>query len=273
MVRNAVANRNHGDQWRVINGLVTVRGRVYIPSSSSLAQEAIAGTHGTSHEGVQKTLHRLRVDFFMLAARAVVQDFVRACDIYQCHRTEQLQPARLLPPLDFLSTVWTDMSMDFIEGLLRVNGKSVILTVVDRFSKAAHFIPLAHPYTATTVAHAFFDSVVRLHGIPSSIVSDRDPVFTSRFWTELFSAAGVKLNSRMASRRRSTRSLSCICAVSLVIGRGIGCTATTPSRRPFTPRHSASSTTGVRRPFVLIPMATFDCRRFSNSSMTEMSSS
>jgi hypothetical protein len=156
MVRNAVANRNHGDQWRVINGLVTVRGRVYIPSSSSLAQEAIAGTHGTSHEGVQKTLHRLRVDFFMLAARAVVQDFVRACDIYQCHRTEQLQPARLLPPLDFLSTVWTDMSMDFIEGLLRVNGKSVILNVVDRFSKAAHFIPLAHPYTTTTVFTSHF---------------------------------------------------------------------------------------------------------------------
>jgi hypothetical protein len=156
MVRNAMANRNHGDQWRVIDGLVIVRGRVYIPSSSSLAQEAIVGAHGTSHEGVQKTLHRLRVDFFMLAARAVVQDFVRACDIYQCHRTEQLQPAGLLPPLDFLSTVWTDMSMDFIEGLLRVNGKSVILTVVDRFSKAAHFIPLAHPYTTTTVFTSHF---------------------------------------------------------------------------------------------------------------------
>jgi hypothetical protein len=64
--------------------------------------------------------------------------------------------------------------MDFIEGLPKVGGKSVILTVVDRFSKYAHFIALGHPYTA----HAFFDNIVRLHGFPASIVSDRDPFFT-----------------------------------------------------------------------------------------------
>jgi hypothetical protein len=57
----------------------------------------------------------------------------------------------------------------------------VILTVVDRFSKFAHFIALSHPYSATSVAKAFFDSIVRLHGIPCSIVSDRDTVFTSIF--------------------------------------------------------------------------------------------
>jgi hypothetical protein len=56
-----------------------------------------------------------------------------------------------------------------------VAGKSVILTVVDRFSKYAHFISLGHPYTAASVARAFFDGIVRLHGFPSSIVSDRDP--------------------------------------------------------------------------------------------------
>ena len=72
--------------------------------------------------------------------------------------------------------------MDFVEGFLCINGKSVILTVVDRFSKFAHFIALGHPYTATSVAHAFFADIVRLHGIPASIVSDRDPVFTSGFW-------------------------------------------------------------------------------------------
>jgi transposase-like protein len=71
--------------------------------------------------------------------------------------------------------------MDFIEGFHKINGKSVILTVVDRFSKAAHFITLGHLYTATTVARAFFTKIVRLHGIPSSIVSDCDPTFTSNF--------------------------------------------------------------------------------------------
>jgi hypothetical protein len=74
--------------------------------------------------------------------------------------------------------VWVDISMDFIEGLPKVGGKSVILTVVDRFSIYAHFIALGHPYTATSIAHAFFDNIVRLHGFSASIVSDWDPIFT-----------------------------------------------------------------------------------------------
>jgi hypothetical protein len=72
--------------------------------------------------------------------------------------------------------------MDFIEALPKVHGNSVILTVVDRFSKYAHFIPLGHPYTAASVAKAFFNDIVRLHGLLESIVSDRDPVFTGHVW-------------------------------------------------------------------------------------------
>jgi hypothetical protein len=81
----------------------------------------------------------------------------------------------MLQPLEVPSQVWADILMDFIEGLPKVNGKSVILTVVDCFSKYAHFIALSHPYTAASIARAFFDVVVRLHGFPSSIVCDRDP--------------------------------------------------------------------------------------------------
>ena len=84
--------------------------------------------------------------------------------------------------------------MDFMEGFPRVGGK----TVVDRFSKYAHFIPLGHPYTAVSVAKVFFDNVVKLHGIPCSIVSDRDPVFTSTFWTELFRLSGIQLRMSTA---------------------------------------------------------------------------
>jgi hypothetical protein len=80
------------------------------------------------------------------------------------------QPAGLLQPLDVPSQVWTDTSMDFIDALPKVHGKSVILTVVDRFSKNAHFITLSHPYTAASVARAFFEGIVRLHGFPTSIV-------------------------------------------------------------------------------------------------------
>jgi hypothetical protein len=83
--------------------------------------------------------------------------------------------------------------MDFIMGLPKVAGKLVILTVVDRFSKYAHFIFLGHPYTVASVARAFFVDIVRLHGFPSSIVSDRDLVFIGNVWRDLVGLAGVKL--------------------------------------------------------------------------------
>jgi hypothetical protein len=83
--------------------------------------------------------------------------------------------------------------MDFIEGFHKINGKLVILTMVDRFFKEAHFITLGHPYTATTMARAFFTEIVRLHGILNSVVSDRDPMFTSNFWQELSKLSSVCL--------------------------------------------------------------------------------
>lgn len=76
--------------------------------------------------------------------------------------------------------------MDFIDGLPKSEGYSVIMVVVDRLSKSAHFIPLKHPYTAASMAVAFIRGIIRLHGIPKSIISDRDRVFLSHFWTELF---------------------------------------------------------------------------------------
>jgi hypothetical protein len=103
----------------------------------------------------------------------VVQDFIRTCATYQRYKSEHLHPVGLLLPLPMPVSVWADIGMDFIEALPRVDGKSVILTIVDRFSKYCHFVPLAHPYSAESVAQAFFSDIVRLHGIPQSIVFDR----------------------------------------------------------------------------------------------------
>ena len=83
--------------------------------------------------------------------------------------------------------------MDFITNLPNSNGYTVILVVVDRLSKYAHFTPMKADYTAKTVAEAFFHNVVKLHGMPKSIVSDRDKVFTSSFWQYLFKLQGTTL--------------------------------------------------------------------------------
>jgi hypothetical protein len=178
--------------WVVANGMVTYDGRLYIPPASPLLQDIVAAVHDDGHEGIHRTLHRLRRDFHFPNMRRLVQDFVRACTTCQRFKSEHLHPAGLLQPLPVPSAVWADIAMDFVEALPRVHVKTVILSVVDRFSKYCHFIPLAHPYTES-VAHAFFTDIVRLHGIPQSIVSDRDPLFTSSFWSELMRLMGTKL--------------------------------------------------------------------------------
>jgi hypothetical protein len=202
--------------WALRDGLILRDDRVYISASSPTLPALLAHAH-TDHEGVECTLHRFRADFFTPHAKQAVQEFVRTCATCQRNKTKHLHPAGLLQSLPVPTQVWEDIAMDFIEGLPHVHGKTVIFTVVDRLSKYAHFISLGHPYTATTVVRAFFGEVVRLHGIPSSIVSDRDLVFTSSFWMELFRLVNVKLNlssafhpRATASRRRPTASSACI---------------------------------------------------------------
>ena len=109
-----------------------------------------------------------------------------------------LQPTGLLQPLPVSSRIWADISLDFIKALPKVHDKSALLIVVHRFSKFAHFIPLGHPYMASSVARSFFQEIVCLHGIPESIVSDRDLVFIGHVWRDLFRHAAVKLRMSTA---------------------------------------------------------------------------
>lgn len=125
--------------------------------------------------------------------RTAIKEFIKNCDVCQRCKSDCLQPAGLLQPLPIPAKVWTDISMDFIEGLPLSQGKFAIMVVVDRLTKYAHFIPLKHPYTAITVAKVFLEQIVRLHGIPKSIVSDRDKIFISSFWKTLFQLQGTTL--------------------------------------------------------------------------------
>jgi transposase InsO family protein len=85
------------------------------------------------------------------------------------------------------------LNYDFIEGLPKSEGCDTILVVVDRYSKYAQFFALKHPFSATTVEQVFLDNVVKLHGTPKSLVSDRDKKFTSHFWRSLFQSLNTKL--------------------------------------------------------------------------------
>ena len=100
----------------------------------------------------------------------------------------------LLQPLAIPEHVWYEISMDFIDGLPKSDGKDTIFVIVDRLSKDAHFIPLKHPYTVLLVARTFLDNTYRLHGLPKTIVSDKDMISISHFWKELFQLQKVQLH-------------------------------------------------------------------------------
>jgi hypothetical protein len=123
-----------------------------------------------------------------------VDNFIKQCQVCQQAKHLHTHPQGLLQPLPIPEGAWQNISWDFIEGLPKSEGYSVILVVVDRFTKYAHFLPLKHPYSALLVARILFDSIIRLHGFTQTMVSDRDKVFTSIVWKELFRLMGVKLD-------------------------------------------------------------------------------
>lgn len=120
------------------------------------------------------------------------------CTVCQQAKYERVAYPGLLAPLPIPDGAWQMVTSDFIEGLPRYATYNCILVVVDKFSKYAHFLPLSHPFTALQVATTYMNNVFKLHGLPEAIVSDRDKVFTSHVWQELFKLLGTDLKMSSA---------------------------------------------------------------------------
>ena len=178
-------------------GLLKYKGRIVIAKKSALIPTILHTYHDSvlgGHFGFLRTYKRLTRELFWVGIKAEIQKYCEECATCQRNKTLALSPTSLLTPLEIPSRVWEDISMDFIEGLPKSSGHEVILVVVDRFGKYAHFLGLKHPFDAKTVAEVFMKEVVRLHDFPQSIVSDRDKIFMSNFWKEHFRLASTKLN-------------------------------------------------------------------------------
>jgi hypothetical protein len=135
------------------------------------------------HSRFFKTYHRVKKDFFWDGLKTDVQMFVVECLVFQQNKMETIKTLVLLQPLSILGQQWEEVSMDFITGLPKSEGKSVILVIIDRLTKYTHFFALSHPFKDSIVSTTFMETVQKLHGIPKIIVSDRDPIFTGQFWT------------------------------------------------------------------------------------------
>ena len=123
-----------------------------------------------------------------------IAEFVSKCLQCQQVKAEHQRPAGLLQPLPIPEWKWEHLTMDFVVGLPRTpRGMNSIWVIVDRLTKSAHFLPVKTQYNADKLAVIYVNEIVRLHGVPVSIVSDRDPKFVSRFWQSLQDAMGTEL--------------------------------------------------------------------------------
>ncbi|EOY20325.1 Retrotransposon protein, Ty3-gypsy subclass, putative [Theobroma cacao] len=180
------------------DGVLRYGTRLYVPDGDGLRREILEEAHMAAyvvHPGATKMYQDLKEVYWWEGLKRDVAEFVSKCLVCQQVKAEHQKPAGLLQPLPVPEWKWEHIAMDFVTGLPRTSGGyDSIWIVVDRLTKSAHFLPVKTTYGAAQYARVYVDEIVRLHGIPISIVSDRGAQFTSRFWGKLQEALGTKLD-------------------------------------------------------------------------------
>lgn len=185
------------DKHKLVNDVIYYKDRIYLTPGSKLKEKILQSMHDiplAGHLGYFKTYRQVRERFTWKGFKNDVLCYVKECTTCQQNKTGQTYPTGLLQPLPILDQKWESISMDFITGLPKSQGKDCIFVVVDRLTKFAHFFSITTKFTAIQIAELFFGEVFRLHGLPKTIISDRDSRFLSIFWGELFRLTGTELN-------------------------------------------------------------------------------
>ncbi|XP_029550712.1 uncharacterized protein LOC115150975 [Salmo trutta] len=146
------------------------------------------------HPGVARTMALLRRRFWWPAMREDTRRFVAACPVCAQNKNANWASSGLLHPLPIPRRPWSHLALDFVTGLPSSDGNTVNLTIVDRFSKFAHFVPFSKLPSASTTSEILVREVFRVHGLPSDIVSDRGPKFTSAVWKSFCLAIGATVS-------------------------------------------------------------------------------
>jgi hypothetical protein len=189
---------NPTDGLRRADGLLwTYDGRFYVPADREVQRKLLYEVHDAptgGHLGARKTLHKLQHTCYWPGMGKDIEDYVQGCVVCAAIKPSQKAPSGLLQPLPIPHRPWEVISIDFVGPLPRTTDYfDAVLVVVDKFSKMAHFIPTTTKVDAGKTAKLLINHVFKLHGLPSSIISDRDPRFTAGLWREVFNAWGTQL--------------------------------------------------------------------------------
>ena len=190
-----------GDKTKFLEkeaGSLYFQHRLCVPNNKELKKKLLFEAHNTvfsMHPGGNNMYQDLKQFYWWKGRKRDVTEYVSKCLTCQQIKVEHQVPTGLLNPLPIPQWKWDNITMDFVSGFPLTQQKhDSVWVIVDRLTKSAHFIPVRIDYSMDRLAELYVNEIVRLHGVPLSIVSDRDPRFTSRFWKELQSALGTKLD-------------------------------------------------------------------------------
>ena len=183
------------EHYALKDGFIMMHGKLCV--TKGLRQKVMTESHAppySGHRGIDATVRALESFFYWPRLRRDAESFVRDCITCQKMKYDRQKTPGLLQPLPIPDRPWESISMDFIFDLPRTrSGNDGIWTIVDRFSKQAHFIAVRKKITAEQMAKTFLINIFKYHGMPLSIVSDRDPRMTSLFWRAIFDNMGTSL--------------------------------------------------------------------------------
>ncbi|CAN6707754.1 unnamed protein product [Malus baccata var. baccata] len=177
---------------RESDGMLMQENRMYVPNNEELKKEILDEAHCSAyamHPGGTKMYHTIRSFYYWPGMKREIAEYVSRCIVCQQVKTERNKPFGWMQPLPILQWKWENITMDFVYKLPRTqNGFDGVWVVVDRLTKSAHFIPVREKCPLNKLAKLFITKIVKYHGVPVNIISDRDPRFTSKFWIAFLEA-------------------------------------------------------------------------------------
>jgi transposase InsO family protein len=179
-------------------GTMWLKERICVPRDKALLEQIVREAHNSRysiHPGITKMYKDLKTRYWWKDMRRDIAHYVAYCDTCSRVKIEHQKPAGLLKPLEIPVWKWEDISMDFVVGLPRTpKGNDSVWVIVDRLTKVAHFVPVKTRYATKKLVDLYVEHILRLHGAPRSIVSDRGPQFVAKFWKSFHQLLGTTLS-------------------------------------------------------------------------------
>jgi len=200
-IKQAGVKMLRDEEWREVDGIMYKEGKVYVPKDEKLRAEIIRLHHDTligGHGGQWKTVELVTRNFWWPGVIKEMKRYVEGYDACQRNKNCTEQPASKLMPNSIPEKPWMHISVDFITKLPLAQKYDSILVVVNGLTKIVHFIPTTEKTSVEGLARLFRDNVWKLHGLPKSIISDREPQFAAGLMQELNEMLGIKSKLSMA---------------------------------------------------------------------------